>query len=147
MWLFRIKDSYGRQEFFNLPFVADNLLKTDQSRIIKFIDQMNGIQVTNFHNRLTEPLNNYYRNYVRPQSSKQDDHSFRSILDLGLHKIRTVHGWIFPVKEDIRRAVPVATMQLVNTGTALLVSMLLRPCTVLILCSPRLDYPWLVGSN
>ena len=30
---FRIKDSYGRQEFFNLPFVADNLSKKDQSRI------------------------------------------------------------------------------------------------------------------
>ena len=56
---FRIKDSYGRQEFFNLPFVTDNLLKKDQSRIIKFIDQMNGIQVINFHNRSTEPLNYY----------------------------------------------------------------------------------------
>ena len=27
MQLFRIKDSYGRQELFNLPFVVDNLLK------------------------------------------------------------------------------------------------------------------------
>ena len=54
----------------NLPFVADNLSKKDQSRIINFIDQMNGIQVTNFHNsRSTEPLN--YRIYARPQSSKQ----------------------------------------------------------------------------
>ena len=30
---------------------------------------MNGIQVTNFHNRSTEPL--YYRIYARPQSIKQ----------------------------------------------------------------------------
>ena len=30
---------------------------------------MNGIQVTNFHNRSTEPLN--YRIYARPQSIKQ----------------------------------------------------------------------------
>ena len=37
--------------------------------MIKFIDQMNGIQITNFHNRLTEPLN--YRIYARPQSIKQ----------------------------------------------------------------------------
>ena len=36
---------------------------------MKFIDEMNGIQVTNFHNRSTEPLN--YRIYTRPQSSKQ----------------------------------------------------------------------------
>ena len=28
---------------------------------------MNGIQVTNFHNRSTEPLN-YYRIYARPQA-------------------------------------------------------------------------------
>ena len=42
----------------NLPFVADNLSKKDQSRIINLIDQMNGIQVTNFYNRSTEPLNN-----------------------------------------------------------------------------------------
>ena len=40
-----------------------------QSRIIKFIDQMNCIQVTNFQNRSTEPLN--CRIYVRPQSIKQ----------------------------------------------------------------------------
>ena len=33
MWPFRIKDSYGRQEFFNLPFLADNLLKNEQSRL------------------------------------------------------------------------------------------------------------------
>ena len=65
---FRIKDSYGRQEFFNLPFVTDNLSEKDQSRIINFIDQMNGIQVTNFHNRSTEPLS--YRIYARPQSIK-----------------------------------------------------------------------------
>ena len=65
---FRIKDSYGIQEIFNLPFVADNLSKKYQSRIINFIDQMNGIQVTNFHNRSTEPLN--YRIYSWPQSSK-----------------------------------------------------------------------------
>ena len=69
MYPFRTKDSYGRQEFFNLPLVADNLLKKDQSRKIKFIDQMNGIQVTYFHNRSTEPLN--YRIYARPQSVKQ----------------------------------------------------------------------------
>ena len=31
---------------------------------------MNGIQVTNFHNRSTEPLNNY-RIYALPKSSKQ----------------------------------------------------------------------------
>ena len=62
---FRIKDSYGRQEIFNLPFVADNLSKKYQFRIINFIDQMNGIQVTNFHNRSTEPLN--YRIYSWPQ--------------------------------------------------------------------------------
>ena len=30
---------------------------------------MNGIQVTNFHNRSTEPLN--YRIYARPQAIKQ----------------------------------------------------------------------------
>ena len=30
---------------------------------------MNGIQVTNFHNRSTEPLN--YRIYAQPQSIKQ----------------------------------------------------------------------------
>ena len=30
---------------------------------------MNGIQVTNFHNRSTEPLN--YRIYARPQSIRQ----------------------------------------------------------------------------
>ena len=30
---------------------------------------MSGIQVTNFHNRSTEPLN--YRIYARPQSIKQ----------------------------------------------------------------------------
>ena len=30
---------------------------------------MNGIQVTNFHNRSTEPL--YYLIYARPQSIKQ----------------------------------------------------------------------------
>ena len=57
------------QEFLNLPFVADNLLKYDQSRIIKFIDRMNGIQVTNFHISSTEPLN--YRIYAWPQSIKQ----------------------------------------------------------------------------
>ena len=32
---------------------------------------MNGIQVTNFHNRSTETLNNYYRIYARSQSIKQ----------------------------------------------------------------------------
>ena len=37
--------------------------------MINFIDQMNGIQVANFHNRSTEPLN--YRIYARPQSIKQ----------------------------------------------------------------------------
>ena len=37
---------------------------------MKFIDQMNGIQVTNFQNRSTEPLN--YRIYARlNQSIKQ----------------------------------------------------------------------------
>ena len=37
--------------------------------MIKFIDQMNDIQVTNFHNNSTEPLN--YRIYAQPQSIKQ----------------------------------------------------------------------------
>ena len=69
MWSFHIKDSYGRQEFFNLPFVADNLLEKDQSRIIIIIDHVNGIQVTNFHNRSTELLN--YLIDARPQSIKQ----------------------------------------------------------------------------
>ena len=32
-------------------------------------DKFNGIQVTNFHNRSTEPLN--YRIYARPQTIKQ----------------------------------------------------------------------------
>ena len=31
---------------------------------MNFINHMNGIQVTNFHNRSTEPLN--YRIYARP---------------------------------------------------------------------------------
>ena len=67
---------------FKLPFVADNLLKKDQSRIIKFIDQMNGIQVTNFHNRSTDPLNIIIESaHGLNQSSKQDDQSFISILD------------------------------------------------------------------
>ena len=35
---------------------------------------MNGIQVTNFHNRSTEPLN--YRIYARLQTIKQDDQRF-----------------------------------------------------------------------
>ena len=43
--------------------------KKDQSRIINFIDQMNSIQVTNFHDRSTVPLN--YQIYARPQSSKK----------------------------------------------------------------------------
>ena len=36
---------------------------------MKFIDQMNGIQVTSFYNRSSEALN--YRIYARPQSIKQ----------------------------------------------------------------------------
>ena len=44
----------------------------------KIKDKFNGIQVTNFHNRSTEPLN--YRMYARPQAIKQDDQSFISIL-------------------------------------------------------------------
>ena len=43
----------------------------------KIKDKFNGIQVTNFHNRSTEPLN--YLIYARPQASKQDDQSFRSL--------------------------------------------------------------------
>ena len=35
----------------------------------KIKDKFNGIQVINFHNRSTEPLN--YRIYARPQSIKQ----------------------------------------------------------------------------
>ena len=38
-------------------------------RINKIKDKFNGIQVTNFHNRSTEPLN--YRIYAQPQSIKQ----------------------------------------------------------------------------
>ena len=44
----------------------------------KIKDKFNSIQVTNFHNRSTEPVN--YRIYARPQSIKQDDQSFISIL-------------------------------------------------------------------
>ena len=43
----------------------------------KIRDKLNGMQVTNFHNRSTEPLN--YRIYARPQAIKQDDQSFVSI--------------------------------------------------------------------
>ena len=75
---FRIKDSYGWQEFFNLPFLWQKIYqKKKQPRIINFIYQMNGIQGTNFHNRSTEPLNNYYRIYARPQSIKHESKTTR----------------------------------------------------------------------
>ena len=45
----------------------------------KIKDKFNDIQVTNFHNRFTEPVN--YRIYARPHSIKQDDQSSISILD------------------------------------------------------------------
>ena len=46
---FRIKDSYGRQEFLNLPFLADNLSKKDQSRLINFIDQLKLVYASTIH--------------------------------------------------------------------------------------------------
>ena len=46
-----------------------------KSKLNKIKDKFNGIQVINFHNRSTEPLNNY-RIYV---AIKQDDQSFVSI--------------------------------------------------------------------
>ena len=73
---FRIKDSHGRQEFSNLPtFCGKQFIKKDQSSIIYFIDKMNGIQVTNFYNRSTEPFN--YRMYAQPQSIKQESKTTR----------------------------------------------------------------------
>ena len=41
-----------------------------KSKLNKIKDKFNGIQVTNFHNMSTEPLN--YRIYTRPQSIKQE---------------------------------------------------------------------------
>ena len=38
-------------------------------KLNKIKDKLNGIQVTNFHNRSTEPWN--YRIYARPQTIKQ----------------------------------------------------------------------------
>ena len=59
-----------KARIFQFTFCGRQFIKKkDQSKIIKFIDQMNGFQVTNFHNRSTEPLN--YRIYARPQSIKQ----------------------------------------------------------------------------
>ena len=37
------------EEFLNLPFVADNLSKKDQSRIINFIDQLNLVCASTIH--------------------------------------------------------------------------------------------------
>ena len=56
-------------------------VKKDQSRIINFIDQMNGIQVTKFHIRSTELLNYIESTHGLNQSSKQDDQNFISLLD------------------------------------------------------------------
>ena len=58
-----------KARIFTFTFCGRQFIKKDQSRILNFIDQMNGVQVTNFHNRLTEPLN--YRIYARSQSIKQ----------------------------------------------------------------------------
>ena len=61
----------------------------------KIKDKFNGIQVTNFHSRSTEPLN--YRINARPQSSKQDDQSFTSILRLQINSKFSI-AWINSIK-------------------------------------------------
>ena len=58
-----------RARIFQFTFCGRQFFKKDQPRIINFIDQMNGIQVSNFHNRSTKPLND--RIYARLQSIKQ----------------------------------------------------------------------------
>ena len=63
----------------NNIFLQLELFRIQETAILrnKIKNKFNGIQVTNFHNRSTEPLN--YRIYARPQSIKQDDQSFISI--------------------------------------------------------------------
>ena len=56
----------------------------------KIKDKFNGIQVTNFHNRSTEPRN--YRIYARPQTINQARRpEFYKYVDW--HELRANHGF------------------------------------------------------
>ena len=54
---------------YNLNYSVSKKQPYHRIKLNKIKDKFNGIQVTNFHNRSTEPLN--YRIYARPQSIKQ----------------------------------------------------------------------------
>ena len=54
---------------YNLNYSVSKKQPCYRIKLNKIKDKFNGIQVTNFHNRSTEPLND--RIYVRPQSIKQ----------------------------------------------------------------------------
>ena len=53
---------------YNLHYSVSKKQPCYRIKLNKIKDKFNGIQVTNFHNRSTEPLN--YRIYARPQSTK-----------------------------------------------------------------------------
>ena len=61
----------GQCLFNNNIFVQLALFRIQETTMLqnKIKNKFNGIQVTNFNNRSTEPLN--YRIYARPQSSNQ----------------------------------------------------------------------------
>ena len=63
----------GQRLFNNNFFMQLELFRIQETIMlqnkIKIKEKFNGIQVTNFHNRSTEPLD--YRIYARPQSIKQ----------------------------------------------------------------------------
>ena len=63
----------GQRLFNNNIFVQIELFRMQETTMLKtkIKDKFNGIQITNFHNRSTEHLNNYYRIYARPQAIKQ----------------------------------------------------------------------------
>ena len=48
--------------------INKKLINTEPIKLNKIKDKFNGIQITNFHNRSTEPWN--YRIYALPQSIK-----------------------------------------------------------------------------
>ena len=58
-------------------FVQHESFRIQETTMVqnKIKDKFNGIQVTNFHNMSTEPLN--YRIYARPQSSNQANKTTR----------------------------------------------------------------------
>ena len=48
--------------------IQETTMLQNKIKLNKIKDKLNGIQVTNFYNRSTEPLN--YRIYARPQAIK-----------------------------------------------------------------------------